>query len=56
MHPDCHPAAGSGASDVGIYHPSWSHPYDYRWQTYPFEVLGSVPTGPLAPPHRWSVE
>jgi lipopolysaccharide transport system ATP-binding protein len=47
-------AAGSYALDVGIYEPSWAHPYDYHWHTYPFEVVGAPPIGPLAPPHRWS--
>jgi lipopolysaccharide transport system ATP-binding protein len=47
-------AAGSYALDVGIYEQGWSHPYDYHWHSYPFEVVGASPTGPLVPPHRWT--
>jgi lipopolysaccharide transport system ATP-binding protein len=47
-------AAGAYALDVGIYEQGWTHPYDYHWHSYPFEVLGAPQPGPLAPPHGWS--
>lgn len=49
-------AGGNYALDVGAYEANWTNPYDYHWHEYPLEVLSPMSTGPLLPPHRWSVE
>jgi lipopolysaccharide transport system ATP-binding protein len=49
-------ASGMYALDVGVYEANWAKAYDYRWAAYPLEVIADVATGPLAPPHRWSVQ
>lgn len=48
-------AGGRYLLDVGVFHGSWDHPYDYRWQAVSLVVDGASTTGPLGPPHEWHI-
>jgi lipopolysaccharide transport system ATP-binding protein len=42
--------------DAGLYRADWEFAYDFHWQAYPLNVVGSRgDQGIFRPPHRWEV-
>lgn len=46
--------AGSYRLDIGVYERDWRYGYDYHWQAYSLEVLGTA-GATFGPPRRWEV-
>ena len=40
----------------GVYSDNWTECYDYVWQAARFQIDGPEATGPLVPPHKWTIE
>ena len=48
-------SAGNYHVNVGLYHPSWSHAYEYHWDVYPLTIEADVRTsGTVSPPRSWT--